>query len=370
MSALFSPYQLGSLTLKNRITIAPMCQYSAQGGIASDWHLLHFGAMMLSGAGLFCIEATAVEPEGRITAADLGLWSDQTEAAIAKVLGSLRKYSDMPVAIQLAHAGRKASCMVPWEGGKQRSPAQSGWQTVAPSAIAHNGDDHPPLALNHTEIARLCQSFADAAVRAHNLGIDAIEIHAAHGYLLHQFLSPLANQRQDEYGGSLENRMRFPLQVFDAIRAALPADKIVGIRVSASDWVEGGWNIDDCLVFAQALQQRGCAFIHVSSGGVSPLQNIPATVGYQVGFAEQIRKTSGMPTIAVGLITQPEHAESIIATGQADMVALARGILYDPHWPWHAAAQLGASVQVPPQYLRSQPTDYKALLSPIQNLPA
>jgi 2,4-dienoyl-CoA reductase-like NADH-dependent reductase (Old Yellow Enzyme family) len=362
MSALFSAYQLGSLHLKNRIAIAPMCQYSAVDGKASDWHLMHMGAMTLSGAGLFCIEAAAVLPEGRISPADLGLWSDDTEAALSRVISSVRKYSSMPIAIQLAHAGRKASTHVPWQGGKQCLAQDGGWQTLAPSALSHNPHDLPPLALDHAGMQCICQGFVDAALRAHRIGIDAIEIHAAHGYLLHQFLSPLANQRDDEYGGSLENRMRFPLQVMAALRAALPADKVIGIRVSATDWVAGGWDLEQCLVFAQALQALDCSFIHVSSGGVSPLQNIPASAGYQVEFANKIRQHTGMPTIAVGLITEPGQAESIIAEGQADMVALARALLYNPHWPWHAAAELGASVEVAPQYLRSQPLGYTNLL--------
>lgn len=365
MNALFSPYSIGQLKLKNRIAIAPMCQYSSVDGSASDWHMFHLGALALSGAGLLCIEATAVEPEGRITAADLGLWSNENEAALAKVLMAVRKYSDMPIAIQLAHAGRKASCQVPWEGGKQVARDDGGWQTVSSSTLAHNADDHAPLSLDHAGFQRVREAFVKAALRAHRLGIDAIEIHAAHGYLLHQFLSPLANQRKDEYGGSLENRMRFPLEVLDAIRAALPFDAVVGIRISATDWVDGGWDIAECLTFALALKQHACSFIHVSSGGVSASQKIPSTPGYQVGFAEQIRKATDIPTIAVGLITEAAHAEAIIVSGQADMVALARGILYDPHWPWHAAAQLGATVQVPPQYLRSQPAAYKALLQPL-----
>lgn len=362
MSALFSSLSLGQLQLKNRIAIAPMCQYSSSDGLASDWHVLHFGSMVLSGAGLFCIEATAVEPVGRITAGDLGLWSDETEAALVKVLMAVRKYSDMPIAIQLAHAGRKASCQIPWEGGQQVAPKDGGWQTVSSSNVPHNTDDHAPLALDQAGLRRVREAFVNAALRAHRLGIDAIEIHAAHGYLLHQFLSPLSNHRTDEYGGSLENRMRFPLEVLDAIRAAMPADAVVGIRVSATDWAEGGWDIAECLELAKALQQRNCSFIHVSSGGLSAAQKIPAEPGYQVGFAEQIRQATGLPTIAVGLITEAAHAEAIIASGQADMVALARGILYNPHWPWHAAAELGATIEVPPQYLRSQPLKYKNLL--------
>lgn len=362
MSTLFSPYSIGQLKLKNRIAIAPMCQYSSVDGLASDWHMFHLGALALSGAGLLFIEATAIEPQGRITAADLGLWSDENEAALAKVLVALRKYSDMPIAMQLSHAGRKASCEVPWEGGKQVTPNNGGWQTVSSSNHSHNAGEHSPLALDRADLQRVRDAFVSAALRAQRLGIDAIEIHAAHGYLLHQFLSPLANQREDEYGGSLENRMRFPLEVLDAIRAALPVEAVVGIRVSATDWADGGWNMDECLKFALVLKQHACSFIHVSSGGVSAAQKIPTAPGYQVGFAEQIRMATGIPTIAVGLITEAAQAESIVASNQADMVALARGILYDPHWPWHAAATLGATIEVPPQYLRSQPTAYKTLL--------
>ena len=364
MSALFSTYALGQLQLKNRIAIAPMCQYSAKNGLATDWHMFHLGALALSGAGLLCIEATAVEATGRITPADLGLWSDETEAALTKVLTAIRQYSDMPIAIQLAHAGRKASSQVPWDGGQLIAPADGGWQTSAPSAIPHGVAEQPPVALDRAGLVRVRDAFVNAALRAHRMGIKAIEIHAAHGYLLHQFLSPLANHREDEYGGSLDNRMRFPLEIFDAIRAALPTEKVVGIRVSATDWVNGGWDLEQCLVFAKVLQQRACSFIHVSSGGISAQQIIPLAPGYQVHFAEQIRQQTGMPTIAVGMITEAEHAESIVASGQADMVALARGILYDPHWPWHAAAKLGASVQVPPQYWRSQPAAYKNLFGP------
>lgn len=361
MSQLFSPIQLGSLPLKNRIVIAPMCQYSAQDGKASDWHTIHLGSLALSGAGLLIIEATAVEAIGRISPSDVGLWSDETEAALGKVLQAVRQYSPMPIAIQLAHAGRKASSQVPWDGGQLIPVAEGGWQTVAPSAIPHLAHETPPLALDHAGLARIRQAFVDAAVRAHRLGIDAIELHAAHGYLMHQFLSPLSNRREDAYGGSLENRLRFPLEVFDAVKAALPADYPLGVRISASDWVEGGWDVAQSSVFAKALEQRGCAFIHVSSGGVSPLQKIPLEPGYQVHFAEAIKQATSMPVIAVGLITEPEQAESIVASGQADLIGIARGILYDPHWPWHAAAKLGASVDAPKQYWRSQPRDQKAL---------
>ena len=364
MSKLFSTITLGKLILNNRIVIAPMCQYSAENGQASDWHLIHLGHMALSGAGLLFIEATSVSPEGRISAGDLGLWSDQTEAALARVLKSVRQYSAMPIAIQLAHAGRKASTQVPWDGGKSIAPENGGWQTVAPSALPFSANDAQPLALDLAGLQRARNDFASAAQRAHRLGIDAIELHAAHGYLLHQFLSPLSNIRNDQYGGMLENRMRFPLEVFDAVRSAVPTDMPVGIRISATDWVNGGWDIEQSVIFAKELQRRGCAFIHVSSGGLSPSQQIPAEPGYQVPFAERIRRETGLTTIAVGLITEPEHAEEIIASGQADMVALARGMLYDPRWPWHAAAKLGSQVDAPKQYLRSQPRELKNLFKP------
>ncbi len=361
MSLLFSPIALGNVSLHNRIVVSPMCQYSAESGQATDWHQVHLGQLALSGAGLLFIEATAVSPEGRISPADLGLWSDDTESALARVLQTVRRYGSMPVAIQLAHAGRKASTQVPWEGGASIAPANGGWQTFAPSDLPYDVDDTPPLALDAAGLKQICEDFASAAQRAHRLGIDVIELHAAHGYLLHQFLSPLSNVRTDAYGGELENRMRFPLEVFDAIRNALPADKPVGVRISATDWVTGGWDIEQSVVFSRELQRRGCAFIDVSSGGLSPLQQIAVGPGYQVAFAESIRRATGVTTMAVGLITEPEQAEAIIATEQADLVALARGMLYDPRWPWHAAAKLGAQVEAPKQYWRSQPRQFKHL---------
>jgi 2,4-dienoyl-CoA reductase-like NADH-dependent reductase (Old Yellow Enzyme family) len=365
MSALFSPCTLGPLTLANRIVIAPMCQYSAENGEAGDWHLVHLGQLALSGAGLLILEATAVTPEGRISPADLGLWSDRTEAALARVLATVRRHSTMPIAIQLSHAGRKASSHAPWDGGQLIAPQNGGWMPLGPSALPHAASEPPPEALDEAGLQRIRQAFVDAAVRAQRMGLDAIELHAAHGYLLHQFLSPLANARTDAYGGSPENRMRFPLEVFDAVRAALPAGFPLGLRLSATDWVEGGWDLAQSIVLAQALRERGCAFMHVSSGGVSPLQKIALGPNYQVPFAEAIRRETGMPTIAVGLITEPEQAEAIVASGQADLVALARGILYDPHWPWHAAARLGATVQAPRQYWRSQPRELPGLFGDI-----
>jgi 2,4-dienoyl-CoA reductase-like NADH-dependent reductase (Old Yellow Enzyme family) len=361
VSHLFSPFSLGPLALRNRIVIAPMCQYSAEDGNALDWHLIHLGQLALSGAGLLIIEATAVEALGRITLGDLGLYSDDNQAALARVLAAIRRHSRIPVAIQLGHAGRKASSHVPWAGGQCLAPAQGAWQTVAPSALPHAPGEPPPVALDAGGLARVKAAFVRAAQRADVLGLDAIELHAAHGYLLHQFLSPIANRRTDDFGGALAQRMRFPLEVFEAVRAAVPQRMPVGVRISATDWVEGGWDVDQSIAFAQALEQRGCGFIHVSSGGVSPLQKIPVGPGYQVPLAERIKGAVGMPTVAVGLVTEPQQAEAIVAAGQSDLVALARAILFEPHWPWRAAAELGAQVEAPPQYWRSQPRELKAL---------
>lgn len=363
MSHLFSSASLGSLALKNRIIIAPMCQYSAEDGNATAWHLMHLGNLAMSGAGLLILEATAVEAIGRISPADLGLWSDTNEIALDQVLQAVRQYSGMPIAVQLAHAGRKASTSKPWEGGGSIPLSEGGWQTVAPSPHPFAKQDETPLALDRAGMLRIRNAFAASAIRAARIGIDAIEIHAAHGYLLHQFLSPLSNRREDDYGGSLESRMRFPLEVFDAVRAVFPPERPVGIRVSATDWVSGGWDLEQTIEFARALDRRGCAFIHVSSGGLSPLQSISVGANYQVPFAERIKQAVRMPVIAVGLITEAEQAEAIVAAGQADMVALARGILYDPRWPWHAAAKLGAQVDAPPQYWRSQPRELRNLFN-------
>src|SRR5215212_6044960 len=264
-SHLFTPFRVGGLELRNRIVIAPMCQYSADEGRATDWHVVHLGHLALSGAALLTIEATAVVPDGRISARDLGLWSDNTEAALARALDTVRRWSDMPVAIQLAHAGRKASTRVPWEGPAQIPPdADGGWQTVAPSAIPFADGENPPAALDRAGLARIRDGFAVAAERAGRLGLDAVQIHGAHGYLLHQFLSPLSNHRTDEYGGSLENRMRFPLEVFEAVRAAFPHERPVTMRVSGTDWAPGGWDIDGTIAFARALEARGCGGVHVS----------------------------------------------------------------------------------------------------------
>jgi 2,4-dienoyl-CoA reductase-like NADH-dependent reductase (Old Yellow Enzyme family) len=359
---LFTPLRAGGLSLANRIVIAPMCQYSAVDGCMTDWHLIHLGHLALSGAGLLTIEATAVVPEGRITYADVGLWSDETEAAISRTLSSVRRWSDIPIAIQLAHAGRKSSHEIPWKGGRQIPPGEpNGWQTESPSAIPFEPAEHPPVALDRDGLARVRDAFADAARRAARIGIDAVQLHGAHGYLLHEFLSPLSNHRDDEYGGSLENRMRFPLEVFDAVRAAFPAERAVTMRVSGTDWADGGWDIEQTVVFARALEARGCAAVHVSRGGLTPRQRIPVGPSYQVPLVRAVKQATSMPVVAVGLITEFEQAEAILGTGDADIIALARAILYDPRWPWHAAAHFGARVRAPNQYLRSQPRQHRDL---------
>lgn len=356
MSNLFTPLKLGNLVLKNRVIIAPMCQYSAEDGAATDWHTIHLGRLALSGAGMLILEATAVNPIGRISYADLGLWDDKTEQALAQSLSAVRKYSAMPICIQLAHAGRKASTTKPWEGGQVITPNQvNGWQTIAPSALPFNDGSPIPEAATLKDIDDIINDFIEAAKRTERLGIEAIELHAAHGYLLHQFLSPIANQRNDKYGGSLENRMRLLLEVVDAVKAAVSDKMTLGVRISATDWVTGGWDLEQSLILSRELEARGCQFIHVSSAGLSPLQEIPAAPGFQVTFATAIKQVVNIPVIAVGLITDVQQADNIITSEKADAIALARAILYNPHWVWHAAAELGEQVIAPPQYLRSSP---------------
>jgi len=359
---LFKPFRVRNLTLPNRIVIAPMCQYSADDGCMNDWHHIHLGQLAMSGAALLTIEATAVSPEGRISWGDVGLYDDATEDAMRRTLESVRRWSDIGIGIQLGHAGRKASTEVPWAGGQQIPPDQThGWQTLAPSAVPFAAQSHAPEALDDAGLRRIRDAFAAATRRAARLGLDFIQLHGAHGYLLHQFLSPLSNQRTDQYGGSLENRMRFPLEVFEAVREAFPEDRAVTMRVSATDWVDGGWDLEQTIAFAQALEARGCDAIHVSTGGLHPAQKIPVGPSYQVPFARAVKQAVSMPVVAVGLITSPEQAEAIVATGDADLIALARAVLYNPRWPWHAAAELGATVLAPKQYLRSQPSKHRHL---------
>ena len=361
MSALFSPIKLRGLSLPNRIMVAPMCQYSADDGAANDWHFTHMNTMALSGAAMFCIEATHVEAIGRITPGCLGLWNDATEAALKPILASIRKHSKAAVAMQLAHAGRKGSSHQPWKGGQQIPLSEGGWQAVGPSAVPHKEGELAPLELDAAGMARIRDAFVSAAKRAERLGIDALELHFAHGYLIHEFLSPIANKRTDQYGGSLQNRMRYPLELYDAVRAAFPHAKPIGVKVSATDWVEGGWDVEQTIELVKELKQRGLDWVDVSSGGVSPLQKIPLSPGYQVPFAEKIKQATGVTTMGVGLITEAKQAEEIVASGKTDMVALARGMLYDPRWGWHAAAELGGTVDAPPQYWRSQPSTLKEL---------
>ncbi len=337
-----------------------MCQYAATNGQATDWHLMHWGNLLNSGAALFTIEATAVVPEGRITPSCLGLWDDATEAALADTLQRARKLAPhTAVCIQLAHAGRKASSALPWQGAQLLPAEQGGWQPVGPSALAYKPGEQPPRAMDESDLDQVRDAFVQAAQRADAIGIEAIEIHAAHGYLLHEFLSPLSNQRSDAYGGSFENRIRYPLEVFAAVRAAFTG--VLGMRISASDWVEGGWDGEHSATFGKRLKALGCDFIHVSSGGNSPLQKIAPVPGYQVPLARQVREASGMTTMTVGLITEPAQAEAILQAGDADMIALARAFLYQPRWGWHAAAALGGSVQAHPPYWRCPPAGASAI---------
>jgi 2,4-dienoyl-CoA reductase-like NADH-dependent reductase (Old Yellow Enzyme family) len=361
MSALFTPLNLGPLSLDNRIVIAPMCQYSATDGLASAWHRQHIGALACSGAGLLLMEATAVTPIGRITPACLGLWNDAQASALQQLLKEVSEYSAMPIGIQLAHAGRKGSHTPPWQGGALLSAAEGGWHTVAPSALPYAESQTPPHALTVAEIHRLIDAFAAAAVRAKACGFKLIELHAAHGYLLHQFLSPLANHRSDAYGATLSGRCRLVLEVLAATRAAVGNEIAVGLRVSASDWVNGGWDLAMTTQLARECEQQGADFIHISSGGLSPQQVIAAKPLFQVPLARHIKQHVKMPVIAVGMITTPQQAESVLVEHAADAVALARAFLLNPHWPYQAAIELGGQVTAPKQFWRSAPAGYPDL---------
>ncbi|MGE5505150.1 MAG: NADH:flavin oxidoreductase/NADH oxidase [Actinomycetota bacterium] len=348
---LFAPLAIRGMTMPNRIAVAPMCQYSAVDGCAQDWHLQHYGAMAASGPGMIVIEATGVAPEGRISPSCLGLWNDATEAAFTRLVGALKTFGDTRIAVQLAHAGRKGASSPPWAGG---GPAEDGWECVSASAIPFDAGWPAPRAADTAELARLKLAFVDAAGRALRAGFDAIELHSAHGYLLHQFLSPLSNQRTDQYGGSLDNRMRFPLEVIAAVRAVWPADKPLGIRISACDWADGGFTVDEAAVYAKAFKAAGIDYVCVSSAGLVPYAKPPVGPGYQVPLAERIRAETGLPTRAVGLIATPQQAEAVLAEGRADMVAIGRGFLDNPRWPWHAAQALGAEIPYVRQYMAVQ----------------
>jgi 2,4-dienoyl-CoA reductase-like NADH-dependent reductase (Old Yellow Enzyme family) len=354
-AALFQPITLRSLTLPNRIVVSPMCQYSAVDGVMNDWHLAHLGQLSMSGAGLLFFEMTDVEAIGRITHGCSGLWNDAQEAALKRMVTFCREHGQAKLGLQIAHAGRKASCIAPWAGGRALKAEEGAWQPVGPSPIATDDKAPVPRELTKDEIHGLVKKFAQATERAARAGFDTVELHGAHGYLVHAFLSPISNQRTDEYGGSLENRMRFCLEVFAAMRKAWPDDKPLGIRLSCTDWVEGGWTPEDTVVLVKKLQALGCDWIDCSSGGASKSQKIPLGPGYQVPFSEKVRRETQAVTMTVGLITDPKHAEEIVASGKADMVALGRGIIWDGRWGWHAARALGAETPVPPQYLRCQP---------------
>ena len=365
-SLLFTPITVGPQTLPNRIMISPMCQYSGNDGNANDWHMAHLGSLALSGAGLLFVEATSVSPEGRITAGCLGLYNDENHQSLNRIVHAIRAISPIKLAIQLGHAGRKASSHRPWEGGALMSAQEGGWQTIAPSALPHKADETPPKAMTADDIARITADFISATQRARELGFDVIEVHCAHGYLLHEFLSPLSNQRTDEYGGSLENRMRLPLAIFDAVRKAAGPGIAVGARLSATDWAEGGWDLGQSIAFSRQLQAHGADFIDVSSGGVAAHQKITLGAGYQVPFAEAIRKEVSIPVIAVGLITEPQQAEDILQQGKADIVALARAFISDPRWPWRAAAALGGQVTGAPPYFRCLPHGFPPIFGDVK----
>ena len=351
MSRLFSAFSLRGVEFRNRVFVSPMCQYSSRDGLPNDWHMVHLGSRAVGGAGLVCVEATGVSPEGRISPGDTGLWSE-AHARAFEPIASFIKSQGARAGVQLAHAGRKASTDVPWRGGKPLGGGQGGWETLAPSAVPF-GDWPPPREMTRADIDDVTVQFADAARRALAAGFDVVELHMAHGYLLHEFLSPLSNRREDEFGGSLENRARFPLLVTEAVRAVWPDERPLFARISATDWVEGGWDLEQSIQLSRRLKERGVDLIDCSTGGLVPGARIPVAPNYQVPFAERIRKEAGVATGAVGLINEPSQAEEIVASGKADAVFLARAELRDPYWPLHAARELGAEAPWPVQYGRA-----------------
>ena len=350
---LFDKISIGNLILENRINVAPMCQYSAVSGTMNDWHSVNLGQVAMGGPGLITIEATAVEPEGRITHGCTGLYSDENEKEMKRVIDFCKSVGHSKIAIQLAHAGRKASSQRPWEGGNAL-PESDGWLTYSSSPNKFAEDWHTPEQLDQTGLNRIISKFVEATERSIRMGIDAVELHCAHGYLLHQFLSPICNERTDSYGGSFDNRIKFPLEVLEAVKAVLPKEIPLIMRVSATDWIDGGWDLEQTTVFSKLLIQSGCDSVHVSSGGISLKQQVPLGSAYQTSLAAHLRKEIGANVIAVGMITEPVQADSIIRTGQADMIALAREFLRDPRWTWRAAKALNASSSIPPQYQRAE----------------
>lgn len=354
MSLLFSPLTIKSITLRNRIVVSPMCQYSSTDGFATDWHLVHLGSRAVGGAGLIIQEATAVLPEGRISYGDAGIWKDEHIDKLQQIVSFIHQQGAV-AGIQLAHAGRKASCETPWKGGRQIQSGENSWQTVAPSPIAFHTSEKPPKELSTDEIKDIIAAFKAAAVRATKAGYKLIEIHAAHGYLINQFLSPLSNTRTDEYGGSFENRTRFLLQVIDEIKTVWPADLPIFVRISATDWAEGGWTIEDSVQLALILQHKGIDLIDTSTGGLIPGVKIPVGPGYQVSFAMQIKNETNILTGAVGMITNAEQGETILQEQKADLVIMARELLRDPYFPLHAAGLLNDTITWPLQYERAKP---------------
>ena len=346
---LFTPIQLGGVTLPNRIVVSPMCQYSADDGCMSDWHLMHLGSLACSGAGLIVVEKTNVTREGRITHGCTGLYSEHNEAAMKRVIDACRRISANPIGIQLGHAGRKGSANVPWVGAQALKPGESPWQTVAPSALAQGEGWPTPHELTVSELKSLVEAFVCAAVRAKRIGFDAVELHSAHGYLLHQFLSPLSNQRTDSYG---RDRSKFPLEVAAAVREAWPKERALGARITGSDWAEGGIVPEDAVAYARELKRIGFDYLCVSSGGL-PQSRIKVEPNYQVPFAEAVKKAVDVKVRAVGMIADPDQAAEIVESGRADMVAMARAFLDDPRWVWHAAERFGVKLEYPPQYARS-----------------
>lgn len=352
-SKLFSPLTLRGITLRNRIVVSPMCQYSSVDGFADDWHLVHLGSRAVGGAAAVITEATAVVPEGRISPDDLGLWKDEHMEMLARIFRFVAKQGAVP-GMQLAHAGRKASTEAPWKGGRPLAPADGGWEPVhAPSAIAFDAGYQVPSPLDADGIARVVAAFGDAARRAVEAGSRILEIHGAHGYLVHEFLSPLSNTRGDRYGGTFENRTRIVREIVEAIRRVQPDRDALFLRISGTDWADGGWTAEDSVALARQVLPLGVDLIDCSSGGLVPYQQIPIGAGYQVRFAEQVKREAGIPTAAVGLITAPEQAEQIVHSGQADLVVMARELLRNPYWPLRAAQRLRQKPDVPPQYLRA-----------------
>ena len=354
MTTLFEPLRLRGVTFRNRIFVSPMCMYSAEDGVPNDWHLVHLGSRAVGGAALVMVEATGVSAEGRISPGDTGLWN-------ARQVEAFRRITDFVAArgavagIQLAHAGRKASTDVPWKGGRPLAPGEGAWTTLGPSPIPFDRGFPPPREMTLADLDRVTDEFAAGARRAVEAGFRVVEVHVAHGYLLHEFLSPLSNRRMDEYGGSLENRMRFPIRVARAVRQAFPAERPVFVRISATDWAEGGWDLPQSIELSKLLKKEGVDLIDCSSGGLVPNAKVPAGPGYQVPFAEAIRREAGIATAAVGMITEPRQAEEILATGRADAIVMARAFLRDPYWPLHAAQELGAEIEWPVQYGRAKP---------------